>query len=138
MKTKSKTLKINNQIIKIRLIPWHKEKTNYVWLFSFGCSKSNRQLNDWLNKRKNKRANQLNNNITGKAGLKTHSFAIKHLRNWTDQLLPGDVILFLCESKEKTKQFNIYQKWFTRHENINWQIMEEKSCFFITKPVYLP
>ena len=137
MKTKVKTIKFNTQLVKVRLSPWHKDKHNYVWLFSFGCGKSNRQLNDWLNKRKNKRANQLNRNITGKAGLKAHSFAIKHLREWTNQLSPGGVILFLCESKEKTKQFNIYQKWFTRHEDIDWQIMEEKSCFFIAKPVYL-
>jgi hypothetical protein len=133
MKYKSKTLKLNKQIIKVRLSPWHKEATNYVWLFSFGCGQSNRQLNDWLNKRKNKRAKHLNTNITGNVGLKAHSFAIKHLRNWTNELSPGNVIIFMCESKETSKQFNIYKKWFTRHEDIDWQIIEEKNCFFYNK-----
>jgi len=134
MKHKIKTITTNQGVCKVRLVPWLRINKNYVWLFSFGCGKSKRQLNDWLNKKLNKRAKKLSNQLSGISGLLPHGFAIRQLRAWIQDLKEGDSIFFTCESKEKLKQFDAYTKWFTRHEAKNWYINEEFLLFQYIKP----
>ena len=133
MRRKVKTRKTNKGIFKVRLVPWSKVNKNYIWLFSFGCSKSKRQLNDWLNKRSNKRAKKLSSQLSGNSGLLPHGFAICQLRTWIQELPLGDSIFFACESKEKIKQFNSYVKWFTRHEASGWHVDHALLLFHYIK-----
>lgn len=127
-KKKVKTYKLNNLVIKLRLIPYVRNKNNVIWLFSFVCGFSVRQVNDWLDERKNKRAKQLKNQITGKHSLTPHFLAIQTLKEWQSKIPKNDSILFICDSVKPDKQFKIYKKWFTKHEK-NWLIDVQNYAF---------
>lgn len=131
-KKKIKTYKFDNFIVKARLIPWYRKGRQVSWLFSFGCGKTARQVNDWLDIRKNKRARSLKNNMTGKKGLIPHVFAIKALKQWQKEISQGDSIIFMCESIKRNKQFKIYRKWFMKHEK-GWIIDNEIYAFIYLK-----
>lgn len=122
-------------LIKARLIPWIKVGKTVVWLGSIGVSKSNRQLNDWMNRRKNRRTHQLDGNLTGKAGNKVQAIAIRCLHKWIDSVPGGDSVLFRCEAAKSEKQFRVWKKWILRHNNyLNPDIDEELKSFFFYKP----
>lgn len=136
MKYKVKTIYFEpeNTHIKLRLIEWSHLQDQTFWLLSLGISKSKRQLNDWLNKRKNKRSKKLATNLTGNSGLLPQLMAVRHLRVWTEELHPGDCIFFLCESKEKLKQFKIYSRWFKQREITGWYTDPDRFLFYYFKP----
>ena len=135
MKSKVKIKKINNYILKTKLTPDIKNKNNTLWLFSFAIGKSTHQINDWLNQRKNKRATKLTIALTGKSSIAPQIFALRQLRQYINELKQGDIIFFRCESKENIKQFNVWKKWFTKHEDIRWEISEEHKSFFFYKSI---
>jgi hypothetical protein len=66
-------------LVKSRLIPWLKVGKNWVWLGSIANSKSKRQINDWLQRRKNRRTRRLDGNLTGKEGNRVQALAIRAL-----------------------------------------------------------
>ena len=137
MKYKVKTIyfKPENTYIKLRLVKWGRLQDQTFWLLSLGISKSKRQLNDWLNKRKNKRAKKLSVQLIGNSGLLPQLMAVRHLRVWTEKLPPGDCIFFLCESKEKLKQFKVYSRWFKQRENNGWYTDPDKLLFYYLKTI---
>jgi hypothetical protein len=138
MKTKRRkhvlTLRLEDgQYLKMRLLPWYKTGKSYVWLVSLAVSKSKRQLNDWLNKRTNKRAAQLNNTLTGKVGPRTQAIAIRQLRIWVNTIPQNDCLTVVCESCASNKQFKIWRKWFTKHEDKSWIANAEFKYFLYCK-----
>ncbi len=136
MKYKVKTIyfKPENTYIKLRLVKWNCLQDQTFWLLSLAISKSKRQLNDWLNKRKNKRSKKLSAKLTGNSGLLPQLMAVCYLRVWTEELHPGDCIFFLCESKEKFKQFKIYSRWFKQREITGWYTDPDRLLFYYFKP----
>ena len=134
-KVKSFYFKPENKYIKLRLVKWGKRQNITFWLLSLGISKSKRQLNDWLNKRKNKRAKKLSAQLTGNSGLLPQLMAVRHLRVWTEELKPGDFIFFHCESKENIKQFKVYSRWFKQREKNDWYTDPENFLFYYFKPI---
>jgi len=123
----------DGQYLKMRLLPWYKTGKSYVWLVSLAVSKSKRQLNDWLSKRNNKRAAQLSKTLTGKVGPRTQAIAVRQLRNWVDVIPKNDLLIFVCESCVSDKQFKIWQKWFTKHEDKAWVANAEFKYFLYCK-----
>ena len=134
-KVKSFYFKPENKYIKLRLVKWGKRQNTTFWLLSLGISKSKRQLNDWLNKRKNKRAKKLSAQLTGNSGLLPQLMAVRHLRVWTEELKPGDFIFFHCESKENIKQFKVYSRWFKQREKNDWYTDSKNFLFYYFKPI---
>lgn len=124
------TTRIGKHILKMRLFPWLRTKSGYVWLASMAISKSNRQLNDWTTLKKNRRVRLLNLSMTGKFGPKTQAIAIRQVRDWMKEIPIGDSISLRCESCLAEKQFKIWKKWFLKNESNEWEINDELKCFF--------
>lgn len=116
--------------VKVRIIPWVRTTNGCVWLVSMAASKSNRQVNDWLKKRKNKRVRRMDMNLTGKHGNKSQAIAVRLLREMPFWIPKGDSLFFLCESAKADKQFRVWKKWFSRWENFRWEPDEENKGFF--------
>lgn len=116
--------------VKVRLIPWLMTKNGCVWLASMAASKSNRQINDWMNRRKSRRVRRLDTNLTGKTGNVTQAIAIRLTRQMETWVPEGDSIAFRCESAKGEKQFRVWKRWFMRHESTNWKADEENKAFF--------
>lgn len=136
LKRRKKTGKISFQtgtFLKVRLIPWIRTQNGCVWLASMAVSRSNRQVNDWLNRRKNKRVRRLDTNLTGKAGNVYQALTIRALREWVEFIPPGDSIAIRCESAKPDKQFRVWKKWFAKHEDSGWEPLEEEKGFFFYK-----
>lgn len=119
----------DGQYLKLRLLPWRKTGRQCLWLVSLAISKSKRQINDWLDKRKNKRSCRLSNKLTGRVGSLTQFIAVRQLRKWVNVIPRGDSITFICESCVSDKQFKVWQKWFARREDKDWIINEEFKYF---------
>jgi len=94
------------------------------------ASKSNRQINDWMKRRKNGRARRLDINLTGKTGNLTQAIAIRFTRQMQTWIPPGDSVAFRCESAKADKQFRVWKRWFLKHEPGYWVIDEEHKAFF--------
>jgi hypothetical protein len=47
---------------------------------------------------------------------------------------PGDSITIKCESAKPEKQFKTWKKWFAKHEDSRWEVLEEEKGFFFYKP----
>ena len=121
--------------MKTRLIPWIRTGKTVVWLASVANSKSKRQINDWMKRRKNRRTRQLDGNLTGKAGNKIQVIAIRALHEWMALIPPGDSIVFRCESADPERQFRVWKKWILRHNwDLNPEIDEDLKSFFFYKP----
>jgi hypothetical protein len=123
----------NGMILKMRLIPWIRTPIGYVWLASLAVGKSKRQINDWMEQRKKKSVSRLSSNLTGKFGPRTQAIAIRQVRQWVDELPAGDMIALRCESALPDKQFRVWKKWFTKHEDIRWEVKEEFKAFWFYK-----
>ena len=107
-----------------------------VWLGSIANARSNRQINDWLMRRKNRRTRSLDGNLTGKSGNKVQAIAIRALRELVDYIPVGDSVVFRCESAMPAKQFRVWKKWILRHDwDLNPDIDEDLKSFFFYKPV---
>lgn len=136
MKKKLFTLQISrNHIIKLRLIPWIKTKQGTIWLASVAAGKSNRQINDWFNRKtKRKSVRQLDVHLTSLLGYGGHSLVMQQVRKWCDELLPGDMLAFRCESAEPKKQFRVWGRWLLNKEkNYKWVPDESFLSFYFHK-----
>lgn len=119
--------------LKVRLIPWIRTDKGCIWLISMAVSRSSRQTNDWLNRRKNRRVRRLDANLTGKVGNQTQALAVRFLR-WCQAFIPyGDSLSLRCECALPDKQFAVWKKWFAKHEDSSWQVIEEHKAFFYYK-----
>ena len=84
---------VEGQEGKVFLRPQKEWKDGFwVWHIGFAVGKSNRQVNDWYYRRKNKRARAVRKRITGKAGIKTVTGAIRAIMTIRWNILPGDVL----------------------------------------------
>jgi len=125
----------DGSLVKTRLIPWLKVGETWVWLGSIANSNSTRQINDWLQRRKNRRTRRLDGNLTGKSGNKVQALAIRALHQWIDYIPPGDSVVFRCEAAMPDKQFRVWKKWILRHNYyLQPDIDEELKSFFFYKP----
>ena len=124
-KKTGKTFLKEKTFLKMRLIPWIQTTSGCVWLVSMAVSRSNRQANDWLKRRKNQRARRLDINLTGRSGNLPQALAIRFLRDSISHIPCGDSVVLRCESVVPDKQFRIWKRWFTTHEDLAWEINEE-------------
>lgn len=102
-----------------------------------GVAKSKRQLNDWVQTRKNKRARKLASNMTGKDGNLTQAIAVRFLRDCETWIPEGDCIVFRCESIKSDKQLRVWKRWFSRHESSKWEVDEQNKEFFFYRSMVL-
>ena len=110
------------------------EKINTcVWLVCFAVSKSKRQLNDWLNQRKNKRSRTLSKKMTGKSGPGPLMWAFKNLKHIEEYIPNWDSLWFWFDAVEKDKQRRVYLKWFARYGNPTWEYLTDKDAFYFFK-----
>jgi hypothetical protein len=120
-------------ILKMRLLPWWRTTTGRVWLASLAVSKSKRQINDWMNRKQSYRVRRLDMSLTGKIGNRVQAIAIRQVRKWVDELPYQHAITLICESALPEKQFRVWEKWFKRHENFNWEISKTHKSFYFYK-----
>ena len=59
---------------------------------------------------------------------------MRAVRQWCDELPPGDAIALRCECADAEKQFRAWKLWFKRHEDPRWQVSEEFKSFLWYKP----
>lgn len=131
----SSTFKVNNQYCKVFLTPFQKtEKGFWYWNVGFAVGSSKRQLNDWYQERDNKRTRKINNQLTGKQGVKTISLAFKEVLKLRWNLAPGDSLLIDCTSAKPDKQFRAWN-YFCRNRR-EWVVNPEKREFYWTRPPY--
>ena len=104
-----------------------------VWLVCLAVSKSRRQINDWLNCRKNKRSRSLSKNMTGKSGPKPLYWAFKQLTAIEEYIPVSDGLWFWFDAIEKDKQRRVYLKGFSKYGNPAWQYLPEKDAFYFFK-----
>lgn len=113
---KIKTITLPDQtILKVRLIPYIKNKGVCIWLVSTAISRSKRQINDWMNLRKSRRSRRLVLSLTGKVGIVAHVYIMQQLKAWLREIPVYDSVTFKCESAEPDRQFRIWSKWLLRH-----------------------
>ena len=130
-KTKTKITRLTEEyILKLRLMPWIFTEEGVIWLASMAVGKSMRQINDWMEQKKNKKAHQMAISLTGKFGNITQAIAIRELRKWITQIPEGDSITLRCECALSDKQFKVWKRWFQRHESKQWTISDEHKSFF--------
>jgi hypothetical protein len=120
-------------LLKMRLLPWIHTSKGCVWLASLAVAKSYRQINNWMDDRKNARVRHLNTSLTGKIGNGVQAIAIRQVRQWIAELPKGHSITLKCDSALSEKQFRVWKKWFERHEDMCWEINKEYKSFFFYK-----
>ena len=133
-KKKTKTVVLpDGQLLKMRLLPWIRTEKGCVWLASLAIGRSKRQINDWMDRRKKRSVAKLDKSLNGTLALKPQIIAMRQVRQWVDELPKGESIALRCESTVPDKQFRVWKKWFTKRENIRWEISEEHKSFFFYK-----
>lgn len=124
-----------NYLVVMRLLPWMCTSYGCVWLASLAVGKSRRQINDWLKRKtKKRRVRRLDSYLTGRHANLVQGLGVYKLRDWVQELMPGDSITLRCESANPDKQFRVWKKWFERKESAEWDINEEFKSFFYYKP----
>jgi len=78
-------------------------------------SRSKKQINNWMKKRKSKQVRRLSLSLTGKVGIVAHAYTMQQIRQWLNEIPDYDLITFKCESAEPDRQFVIWHKWLARH-----------------------
>ncbi len=86
-----------------------------------------------MTQRKKKSVSRLNSSLTGRFGPKTQAIAIRQVRQWMKELPEGDSMCLRCESALPDKQFEVWKKWFLKHEDNRWEISDEHKSFFFYK-----
>ena len=133
-KKKTKTIVLpDGQLLKMRLLPWIRTEKGCVWLASLAIGRSKRQINDWMDRRKKRSVAKLDKSLNGTLALKPQIIAMRQVRQWVDELPKGESIALRCESTVPDKQFRVWKKWFTKREDIRWEISEEHKSFFFYK-----
>tara|TARA_B100000427_G_C15136619_1_gene432535 strand:- start:79 stop:507 length:429 start_codon:yes stop_codon:yes gene_type:complete len=120
----------DSYILKVRLIPWDYDDEGCIWLASMAISKSMRQINDWMEERKNRRSKILGLSLTGLFASKPQILAMKKVREWMKEIPKGDAIILHCESCLSDKQFKVWTKWFKSREDEHWEIYPNNKSFF--------
>jgi hypothetical protein len=123
----------NNEWAVFSTRPWIQVGDTVVWLICIAVSKSKRQLNDWLNQRKNKRVHSLSSNMTGKSGPQPLFWAFKQMHIVQDALPVMDSLWFWFDAVEKDKQRRVYMKWFERYAKPGWQYLKDSDSFYFFK-----
>ena len=72
----------------------------------------------------------MDSSLTGKEGNRTQAIAIRQVRKWAEEIPVGDSMTLRCESAVPEKQFRVWKKWFTQHEDQVWQVSDEHQSFF--------
>lgn len=124
-------------IFKMRLAPYIRTKGSCVWLASLAVARSNRQINDWLVKRKKQSTTKLSQQLTGQFGPRIQALAIRQVRQWVIDLPSGDSIALRCESALPDKQYQVWKKWFANHESNQWKAQDNYRSFWYYKPMYV-
>ena len=114
--------------------PWVPVGSTCVWLVCLAVSQSKRQINDWLNQRKNKRSKRLSKQMTGRSGMTPLLWAFnkvpfieQHIPNW-------DGLFFWFDAIEKDKQRRVYMRWFERHNKMSkWKYVPNSDSFYYFK-----
>ena len=121
-------------LVVMRLLPWMRTENGCIWLASIATGKSRRQINDWLKRKtKKRRVRRLDSHLTGRHSNRIQAIGIQQVRQWMQELPPGDSITLRCESAKPDKQFRVWKKWFQRWEDARWDINEEFKSFFYYK-----
>jgi hypothetical protein len=80
----------------------------------------------------------LSANLTGDLELTDYRLVINTLRKWCNELEPGDMLAFKCESSEPDKQYQVWGKWLERKESkYYWKGNPELKCFTFYKQRYV-
>jgi len=142
MKRKAKRFTLQTKCKEIAVLqakPWVYVQTpgtsteTCVWLVCLAVSKSRRQINDWLNCRKNKRSRSLSKNMTGHSGPQPLYWAFYKLKTIEEHIPDWDSLWFWFDAIEKNKQRRVYIKGFSKYGNPNWQYLPEKDAFYFFK-----
>jgi hypothetical protein len=134
-KSISNTFKIKGRVCKVILKPLSELDNGFwVWNVGFAVGKSNRQINDWYNKRNNKRARSLHNKFTNDIGLRAIAQGWRRVLKLRWSIEPGDSIILDCRSGKPEQQFKVYQYWKRYH--CDWLYDKEKLEFYWTRPPY--
>jgi hypothetical protein len=81
---------------------------------------------------------RLGQNLTGKVTLHFYRTVIDTLRQWCDELEPGDMIAFRCESAYPDKQYRVWGKWLERKDSkYQWVGNPELKCYTFYKQRYV-
>ena len=126
---------IDDQICKIFLNPLQEYREGYwCWKVGFAVGKSNRQLNDWFNERKNKRSRSLHQKITGRTGMKAIRRGFQEVLKLRWLMQPGDCLELDCTSGDPERQFHAWSRWHKYHPE--WVIDFDKKAFYWYRPPY--
>ena len=126
---------IDDQICKIFLNPLREYREGYwCWKVGFAVGKSNRQLNDWFNERKNKRSRSLHQKITGRTGMKAIRRGFQEVLKLRWLMQPGDCLELDCTSQDPERQFHAFSRWHRYHPE--WVINFDKKAFYWYRPPY--
>ncbi len=126
---------IDDQICKIFLNPLQEYREGYwCWKVGFAVGKSNRQLNDWFNERKNKRSRSLHQKITGRTGMKAIRRGFQEVLKLRWLMQPGDCLELDCTSGDPERQFHAWSRWHKYHPE--WVINFDKKSFYWYRPPY--
>ena len=126
---------IDDQICKIFLNPLREYREGYwSWKVGFAVGKSNRQLNDWFNERKNKRSRSLHQKITGRTGMKAIRRGFQEVLKLRWLIQPGDCVELDCTSGDPDRQFHAWSRWHKYHPE--WVINYEQKSFYWYRPPY--
>ena len=126
---------IDDQICKIFLNPLREYREGYwCWKVGFAVGKSNRQLNDWFNERKNKRSRSLHQKITGRTGMKAIRRGFQEVLKLRWLMQPGDCLELDCTSGDPERQFHAWSRWHKYHPE--WVINFDKKSFYWYRPPY--
>jgi hypothetical protein len=87
------------------------------------------------NRKRKKYVQTLTNSLTGDLSQKNYLFSVMpFVRQWCDELAPGDMIAVRCESALPDKQYAVWGKWFSRKETKHgWKANPELKCFTFYK-----
>jgi hypothetical protein len=71
--------------------------------------------------------------LTGKSGNLPQALAVRFMRECLTYIPVGDSLAMRCESAVPDRQFRVWSRWFQRHEDRRWQIIEDQKAFFFYK-----
>ena len=133
--TTSQTFKVNGQLCKVFLEPCNEYAPGFwIWNVGFAIGSSRRQLNDWYWIRNNKRRRSLNNQLTGRSGIKAIKEGFNAVLRMRWNIEPGDCMMLDCTSKEPDKQFKAWLRWHKYHPE--WLVDFVEKKFYWYRPPY--
>jgi len=133
----STKFKLNKKLCKLFIDPWYTyEKGFWVWNVGFAIGKSNRQLNDWYNQRRNKRANAIRKKMSGPGDYRSFYQAWRRILKLRWQMPPGDSLMIDCTGAYPEQQYKVYKfltdSKYRQHPDWHWR--EELKQIYWTRP----